>query len=377
MQRGAGGLAVGGRIGQACAALFGRAGHLQQRQRLRHVGPRAHGIHRDALDQALAKRLQAVQRVDQIRECIALEGGTKAQRQDGVEARQELLHHLALEAMRFVDDEHWPNLCQRLHVAARLTEQIGLHAALVDQLAVAGKRLIGGHHHADARICRVDEAAHRLLGIVEDVDVLVAVLARKKTGRGLQAAQRALADRVAGHQHDEFRQLETLMQPVDGLDKSKGLARAGFHQHVQRQRGRGRAGHRHAARRDAIVCAHVLDIGADLRVSLLRGKGGVGLCAGGLDKTHVVQRLRHALHRLRLVSQAGVLKLHRRHGLAPQVQAVRRQALVLQQGADAQQKVVVLHPGRKHAHMGHGPARRLRRLQQFTQLQQFDGLQNK
>ncbi len=60
LQGDGGGLARRGLVVQVGRALPERAGHLGQQPRLPQIGGGAHRVHRNAFDQPLAKRLQAV-----------------------------------------------------------------------------------------------------------------------------------------------------------------------------------------------------------------------------------------------------------------------------------------------------------------------------
>ena len=305
--------ACGGLVAHAGGALFGAARHLMQAQHLRGIVPSAHGVHRDALDQPLAKRLQAVQRVNQVAVLIFFERGPKPNGQQRIELGQVLLHHFALKAVWLVNDQHGPNVGQCLHVAFGTAKQVGLHAALVDELAVPGKRLVGGHHHRQPQVGRMNETLHRFVGVIDDVDFLVVVLAGKKRRRGLQAFERALADGVAGHQHNELGQPVLLVQLVDGFNEGEGFARAGFHQHIHIQCRGEAGGHLHRPRGHAIGRTHPCNVGLERGMRLGLRKSGVGLHIGGRRKPHIGQHIGNGAHRLRLVFQAGVLELGLRH----------------------------------------------------------------
>ncbi len=146
---------------------------------------------------------------------------------------------------------------------------------------------------------------------------MVIVFSCKKIGRGLQAANGALANGIAGHQNNKLGEFEFLAQAVNGFNKSKGFTRAGFHQHIQRQRGRCRAGHQHIACRNLAGRAHGLDIGADLLTGFCGLKERIGVGIFRRNKAHIVQHLFDIANGLGLVSQAGVLKLGGSHGLTP------------------------------------------------------------
>ncbi len=211
--------------------------------------------------------------------------------------------------MRLVDDEHRTDGGQRLHIALGVAEQVGFHPALVDELAVARERLVGRHHHRQPHVGRVDEALDRLVGVVDDVDLLVVVFPRKKSRCGLQAFECALANGVARHQHDELRQLVLLVQPVDGFDESERLAGAGLHQHVERQ-GWGECGsHLQRTGANLIALPDAFDVGMQDFLRLVRHIGRVGVYIGWRNETHIGEHIGNAVHGLRLVGQAAVLEL--------------------------------------------------------------------
>ena len=298
------------------AALFGRAVVRQVAQALRRISA-AHRVHHNALDQPLAKGVQAIERIDQVFVflvvVLALEGGAETDGQQRIELGQVLLRLCALKTVRLINDEHGSDGRQRLHKALGLAKhiKIGLHPAFVDELAVARKRLVGGHHHGNAgcaRRSRVDKAPHGFGGVVEDVDVLLVLLGKKRR-RGLQAFERALPNRVRRHQHNEFAQLVLAVQAVDGLDESEGFARASFHQHVQVQSGRGGVGHIHRAGAHAVALAHRCQIGLERGRRFAWHIAGVGVDVGWRHKAHIGQHIGNGLYRRRLVGQGGVLEL--------------------------------------------------------------------
>ena len=301
--------AIGPLVGQVRHAGAGRAAHPVQHQRMHGGLPGAHRVHRDALDQALAKRLHAVQRVHQVFVFLVLEGGTKPKGQQRIELGQILLGFFALRAVRLVNDEHRAQGGQPFHVAFGLAKKVGLYAPFVDDVLLLVERAKRCHQHADARIGRIHKPGHRAFGVVEHIDLLVVVLACKKRRRGLQTLERALANGVGGHQHDEFGQPVALVQPVHRFDERERLARACFHQHIQVQCGCCGVGHRHRARRHLVISTDAAQVGLD-GVARARGHpGGVGVAGGGGHKGHVVKHPGNAVHRLGLVFEPGVLKL--------------------------------------------------------------------
>ena len=211
--------------------------------------------------------------------------------------------------MRLVNDEHRANHRQRFHETLGMAKQVGFHPALVDHLAVAGKRLVGGHQHRNPGIGRVNEALHRARRVVVHADFLAVVLLAKKLRRRLQAFERALPDRVRRHQHDELGQLFVLVQLMNRFDEGKRLARAGFHQHIQAQRGRGRAGDLHIASVDVVALPNGGNVAAQGRFRFGGHHDRVALRIGGRYKAHIVEHVGNALHRLGLVGEGGVLKL--------------------------------------------------------------------
>ena len=196
--------AIGPLVGQVRHAGAGRAAHPVQHQRVHGRLPSAHGVHGNALDQALAKRLHAVQRVHQVFVLLVLEGGTKPDGQQRIELGQILLRLFALRAVRLVNDEHRAQRGQPFHVAFGLAKKVGLYAPFVDDVFLLVERAKRRHQHADAGIGRIHKPGHRAFGVVEHIDLLVVVLACKERCCGLQAFEGALANGVGGHQHNEF-----------------------------------------------------------------------------------------------------------------------------------------------------------------------------
>ena len=198
---------------------------------------------------------------------------------------------LALKAVRLVNDENRANDGQRFHETLGVAKQIGFHPALVNHLAVTGKRLVGSHHHRNARVGRMNKPLHRAGRVIKDVDFLTVLLA-KKLGRGLQAAQSALANGVGGHQHNELGQFFVFVQAVNGLDEGECFARAGFHQHVQAQGGRGCHGHLHITCANTVAAPNLGEVGAQGRRGFMRHQGGVAVRVNGWHKPHIVEHIR-------------------------------------------------------------------------------------
>ena len=301
--------AIGPLVGQVRHAGAGRAAHPVQHQRVHGRLPSAHGVHGNALDQALAKRLHAVQRVHQVFVFLVLEGGTKPNGQQRIELGQILLGFFALRAVRLVNDEHRAQRGQPFHVAFGLAKKVGLYAPFVDDVFLLVERAKRRHQHADAGIGRIHKPGHRAFGVVEHIDLLVVVLACKERCCGLQAFEGALANGVGGHQHNEFGQSVALVQPVHRFDERERLARACFHQHIQVQCGRCGVGRRHRPGRHLVASADAAQVGFDGVARACGHPGGVGMAGSGGHKGHVVKHPGNALHRLGLVFEPGVLKL--------------------------------------------------------------------
>lgn len=99
------------------------------------------------------------------------------------------------------------------------------------------------------------------------------------------------------------------MQAVYGFDEGEGFARAGFHQHVQVERGRGGGCHGHRAGVDLVAGADAFNVGLQGFVLGVWQVHRIGLHVAGGGKVDVGQHIGNALHRLRLVRQTHVLEL--------------------------------------------------------------------
>ena len=302
-------LAGAGLVSHMRRTLLGGAAHLLQQQGLRHIRTAADRIHRNSLDQPLAEGLQAIERVNQVPELIPLEGRTKTQAQNRVELGQILSDNFPVKAVWLINDQDRTNRRKGIHEAFCPAKEVGLHATLVDDFVITRKRLVSRHHHRNARVRRVNEPLDRLVRIIENADFLVLVFLGKKRRCRLQGLQCALTNGVARHQHDELGQFVFLVQPMNGLDESKGLARSRLHQHIQRQ-GRGQSmGDLHRTGLDTVFGANPFNIAPQGIFRLVRQIRRVGMHIARRDKAHIGKDLKNAVDRTLLVSQSGVLEL--------------------------------------------------------------------
>ena len=91
------------------------------------------------------------------------------------------------------------------------------------------------------------------------------------------------------------------MQAVNGLDKGEGLAGAGFHQHIQPERGQGCGGHLNIARAHMVTLTDCGNVLAQRGGSFSRHHGRVAMHIGRRHKTHVGKHIGNGLHRQCLV----------------------------------------------------------------------------
>lgn len=95
------------------------------------------------------------------------------------------------------------------------------------------ERLNVHHHHVDAGIRRKALQLVQPLGVVDEEARLLAVALGEMIRRDLQGLLHPLANGDGRHHDDELRPAVTLVQLENSLDVAVGLARTGFHLHVQ------------------------------------------------------------------------------------------------------------------------------------------------
>ena len=160
---------------------------------------------------------------------LFLVGCGVAQREQGVELFQALLGLLALNALRFVDNQNRVGLSDNVNrtTAAECIER------LVDNLLVlAGiERLHIDDHYVDGAVrCKVINVCQSAgTGIIDKEANLLAVLIGKVLLRGLEGLVNALTDSDRRHNDDKLAPAVALIKLVHGLDIGIGFAGAGFH----------------------------------------------------------------------------------------------------------------------------------------------------
>ena len=180
------------------------------------------------LDQPLVVRFHCIKAVHHVIDTVRLVRCGIAQCQQRAKLFQPFFCLLALDRLRFINDQNRVCLCDNVDRAAG-AELVQLHVNAPRVLTLGIERLRVDNHDIDGTVGRKAVNFCELGRIIDEKPDFLAVFLREMLLCHLKGLINALADGDARHDHDEFAPTIVLVQLIHGLDVGIGLADTGLH----------------------------------------------------------------------------------------------------------------------------------------------------